>query len=42
MTGTDQRRRAQFDGNGELTLSAKEALKDGTMRHHILQWQAVT
>ncbi|MFM2409179.1 MAG: hypothetical protein RL481_7 [Pseudomonadota bacterium] len=40
MTGTDQRRRAQFQGNGELTLSAKEQLKDGTERHHILQWRA--
>ena len=39
MTGTDQRRLAAFDGLGELTLSAHEALKDGTNRHHILQWE---
>ena len=40
MTGTDQRRLAVFNGLGELTLSAHEALKDGTERHHILQWKA--
>jgi hypothetical protein len=40
VTGTDQRRLAQFHDNGELTLSAKEWLKDGTKRHHILQWRA--
>jgi Lipocalin-like domain len=40
MTGTDQRRLAQFQSNGELTLSAKEPLKNGTARHHILQWRA--
>ena len=39
MTGTNQRRLAVFDGLGELTLSAHEALKDGTNRHHILQWE---
>jgi Lipocalin-like domain len=41
MTGTDQRRRAQFHGNGALTLCASEVFGDGTMRHHILQWRAV-
>lgn len=40
MVGTDQRRLAVFNGLGELTLSAHEALKDGTERHHILQWRA--
>jgi Lipocalin-like domain len=40
MTGTDQRRLAQFHANGELTLSAKERLNDGMERHHILQWRA--
>jgi hypothetical protein len=40
MTGTDQRRRAQFHADGELALSANESLKDGTARHHILQWRA--
>jgi hypothetical protein len=40
MTGTDQRRLAVFDGKGGLTLSAKEKLKDGAVRHHILQWRA--
>lgn len=40
MTGTEQRRRAVFDGTGGLTLSARERLKDGTSRHHILQWRA--
>lgn len=39
MTGTDQRRLAVFDGQGGLTLSAREALRDGASRHHILQWQ---
>lgn len=39
MTGTDQRRHAQFHGDGELTLSAHEAMKDGRQRHHILQWR---
>lgn len=41
MTGTEQRRRAVFDGQGGLTLSAREALKDGASRHHILQWIAI-
>lgn len=41
MTGTEQRRLAVFDGSGGLTLSAHEPLKDGTSRHHILQWKAV-
>jgi Lipocalin-like domain len=36
MTSNDQRRRAQFRTNGELTLAPKEALKDGPMRRHIL------
>jgi Lipocalin-like domain len=40
MTGTHQRRRAQFHANDELTLSAKERLKDGTERQHILLWRA--
>ncbi|MES2290359.1 MAG: lipocalin-like domain-containing protein [Pseudomonadota bacterium] len=39
MTGTEQRRLAVFDGNGGLTLSAHEAMKDGASRHHVLQWQ---
>jgi Lipocalin-like domain len=39
MTGTDQRRLAVFDGKGGLILSAREALKDGASRHHILQWR---
>ena len=39
MTGTEQRRLAVFDGNGGLTLSAHEPLKDGVSRHHKLQWQ---
>lgn len=39
MTGTEQRRLAVFDSKGGLTLSAREALKDGASRHHILQWQ---
>lgn len=39
MTGTEQRRLAEFDSQGGLTLSAREALKDGASRHHILQWQ---
>jgi hypothetical protein len=38
MTGTEQRRLAVFDDADGLTLSAKEALKDGACRHHILQW----
>lgn len=39
MTATEQRRHAQFHANGELTLSAKEQVKDGTERLHILQWR---
>jgi hypothetical protein len=39
MTGTDQRRLARFDGRGGLELSADEAIKGGTSRRHILQWQ---
>lgn len=39
MTGTEQRRLAVFDDADGLTLSAKEALKDGACRHHILQWE---
>jgi hypothetical protein len=39
MTGTEQRRRAVFDGQGGLILSANELTKDGTSRHHILQWE---
>jgi hypothetical protein len=39
MTGTDQRRLAVFDGEGGLTLSAREALRDGLSRQHILQWR---
>lgn len=39
MTGTDQRRHAQFHGPDGLTLSAHEAMKDGRTRHHILQWR---
>jgi hypothetical protein len=38
MTGTDQRRHAQFHGIGELTLSAAEKMRDGAMRLHVLQW----
>ena len=38
MTGTDQRRRAEFDGKGGLILSASEVTKDGALRRHILQW----
>ncbi len=39
MTGTEQHRVAEFDGNGGLTLSADEPLRDGASRHHVLQWQ---
>ncbi|MEQ8742936.1 lipocalin-like domain-containing protein [Parasphingorhabdus sp.] len=39
MAGTEQRRRAEFDGEGGLTLSAKEALSNGDTRHHVLQWK---
>lgn len=38
MAGTEQRRLAEFDGNGGLTLSAGESLKDGTIRRHVIQW----
>jgi hypothetical protein len=39
MTGTEQRRLAVFDGKGGLTLSAREPMKNGASRHHILQWR---
>lgn len=39
MVGTDQRRLARFHANGDLTLSAFEVIKDGSERHHILQWR---
>ena len=39
MTGTEQRRLAVFDGSVSLTLSARETMKNGGERHHILQWQ---
>jgi len=39
MTGTDQRRRAEFDGAGGLTLAAIEPLRDGGSRRHVLQWK---
>ena len=39
MTGSEQHRLAVFDGKGGLTLSAPEPLKDGAIRHHILQWR---
>lgn len=39
MTGTDQRRLATFDSLCDLTLSAKERMKNGDSRHHILQWK---
>lgn len=39
MTGSEQRRLAVFDNAGGLELSAHEALKDGTSRRHVLQWQ---
>lgn len=39
MKGTDHRRRAKFDGQGGLVLSATEPLKSGESRHHILQWK---
>lgn len=39
MTGTEQRRLAVFDGEDGLTLSAREILKNGARRHHILHWQ---
>lgn len=42
MTGTQQRRVARFSGDGELTLSAFEATKNGGKRHHILQWRTMT
>ena len=42
MTGTRQRRTARFSGDGELTLSAFEATKNGGERHHILQWRKIT
>lgn len=38
MAGTEQRRLAEFDGASGLTLSAHEPLKDGTSRHHVIQW----
>tara|TARA_R100001244_G_scaffold6593_41_gene8523 strand:- start:5436 stop:5867 length:432 start_codon:yes stop_codon:yes gene_type:complete len=38
MAGTEQRRLAEFDGEGDLTLSAREALNNGGIRHHVLQW----
>ena len=41
MAGTEQRRLAVFDGTGGLELSAHEALKDGSSRRHVLQWQKV-
>ncbi len=42
MTGTQQRRIAEFSGDDGLTLAAFEVTKDGGKRHHILQWQAIT
>lgn len=39
MAGSEQRRFAEFDGKGGLTLSAREALSSGGNRHHVLQWQ---
>lgn len=39
MVGTEQRRLAEFDGEGGLTLSAREALNNGATRHHVLQWK---
>lgn len=39
MTGTEQRRRAVFDGKDGLTLSAVERGASGHSRHHILQWK---
>jgi hypothetical protein len=41
MNGTRQRRTARFSGDGELTLSAFEATKNGGERHHILQWRKI-
>ncbi|MGB5078581.1 MAG: lipocalin-like domain-containing protein [Sphingorhabdus sp.] len=41
MTGTDQRRLAVFNGHGGLALSAHETQTDGSIRHHILQWEMV-
>ena len=41
MAATDQRRLAEFDPAGGLTLSAHEPLKEGASRHHILQWKRV-
>lgn len=38
MTGTDQRRLAEFDGKGGLMLSAAEEMVNGKDRRHILQW----
>ena len=40
MTGTEQRRLAQFDGQGGLILSAYEDIGQGRSRHHILQWSS--
>ncbi len=39
MTGTEQRRLAVFDGLGGLELSARDVLRDGASRRHVLQWQ---
>ena len=39
MTGSEQRRLAQFDDAGGLTLSALETTKTGEQRHHILAWR---
>jgi hypothetical protein len=39
MVGTDQPRLAIFEGFHHLTLSARERLKNGGSRHHILQWK---
>lgn len=38
MVQSEQRRLAVWEGDGTLSLSAKEPLSDGTVRHHILQW----
>ena len=39
MAATEQRRLAEFDGKGGLTLSAREALNNEGTRHHVLQWK---
>ena len=39
MMGTAQVRRAEFDGESDLTLSALESLPGDASRRHILKWR---